>query len=179
MVSRLFFKDTTTMNAIIEEFISKKQKEQREKELKQREEHLISLGLLDPQESVERVTYFDVWDHTKDCKWDEEKQKYCKVTKQSAAIEVTDEEYQEILKYAPIISMNPEKADKHHAKTVWADTINTIAIVFLILNIIGGVILAISYGWIAVVVAVILCLHYPLIVGFSKVVAAAEKNLKE
>ena len=66
------------MNAKVQEFINKKKSELQEKEIKQRNEHLISLGLVDESKSVEGVVYFDVWDGSKDVKWDEEKQKYSK-----------------------------------------------------------------------------------------------------
>ena len=177
MVSRLFF-IRTIMNAIVTEFINKKKEEQKEKELKQREKHLISLGLLDPSKSIERIAYFDAWDNTKECKWDAENGKYCKITQQYAAIEVTEEEYQEILKYAPLILDQSKKKENIQERTVWADTISIVALIVLILNIIGGIILATTYGWIAIVTTLVLCLHYPLIVGFSKIVAVAEKNLK-
>lgn len=174
------------MNVKVQEFINKKKSELQEKEIKQRNEHLISLGLVDESKSVEGVVYFDVWDGSKDVKWDEEKQKYSKRTYIPAPIEVTDEEYDEILKYAPI-----DKKDevKKEVETTWANAIKVIANILLVLNIIGGIILCMvlssdysteDIAWIPIVSALTYCiLWYPLIVGFSKIVKVAEKNLQE
>lgn len=174
------------MNAKVQEFINKKKSELQEKKIKQRNEHLISLGLVDESKSVEGVVYFDVWDGSKDVKWDEEKQKYSKRTYIPAPIEVTDEEYDEILKYAPI-----DKKDevKKEVETTWANAIKVIANILLVLNIIGGIILCMvlssdysteDIAWIPIVSALTYCiLWYPLIVGFSKIVKVAEKNLQE
>ena len=63
------------MNAKVEEFINKMKEEQKLKELKQREEHLISLGLLDESKSTIKIEYRDYWESGFD-KWDEEKGKY-------------------------------------------------------------------------------------------------------
>ena len=62
------------MNAKVEEFINKMKEEQKLKELKQREEHLISLGLLDESKSTIKIEYRDYWESGFD-KWDEEKGK--------------------------------------------------------------------------------------------------------
>lgn len=64
------------------------------------------------------------------------------------------------------------------AKTIWANAINITATIFLVLNIIGAFILAIEFGWLPIVIALTYCvLWYPIIIGFSKIVAAAEKKL--
>jgi vacuolar-type H+-ATPase catalytic subunit A/Vma1 len=89
------------MNPKVEDFLSKRRALQRDEALIQREEHLISLGLVEDR-TEERVCYFDEWDGTKACKWDANKQKYYKVVELPVPIEVTDEEYEQILKYAPI-----------------------------------------------------------------------------
>ncbi len=164
------------MNAKVQEFINKMKEEQKAKELIKREEHLISLGLLDEEKTKRGIVYLDNWDGTKDCKFDNEKNKYYKESYVPAAIEITDEEYQEILKYAPIIE--EKKEVKKEFQTTWANAINITATIFLVLNIIGAFILAIEFGWIPIVIALTYCiLWYPIIIGFSKIVAFAEKNL--
>ena len=175
------------MNAKVQEFIDKKKSELKEEELKKREEHLISLGLVDESKSVEGVVYFDIWDGSEECKWDEEKQRYVKRSYVPAPIEVTDEEYQEILKYAP--KERTETGVKKEPDTTWGNAINTIANILLAINIIGGVTLCIilsndystaDFAWIPIVSALTYCiLWYPLILGFSKIVKAAEKTLQE
>ena len=167
------------MNNKVQEFINKMKAEQREKELKERGEHLISLGLIDEDKSIEGIVYSDVRDYSNDWKWDNEKQKYYKIGQIKAPIEVTDEEYQEILKYAPVIENEVEEIIKPEPETPTSNAIRIIAIILLILMLIGGVILSLSLGeWIPIVSAIIYSIFfYPLIIGFSKIVKVAEKQL--
>ena len=165
------------MNVQVQEFINKMKEEQKAKELIKREEHLISLGLLDEEKTKRGIVYLDNWDGTKDCKFDNEKNKYYKESFVPAAIEITDEEYLEVLKYAPKGQEKVEKV-KESTKTTWANAISITATIFLVLNIIGALILAIEFDWIPIIIALTYCvLWYPIIIGFSKIVAVAEKNL--
>ena len=168
------------MNAKVEEFINKMKEEQKLKELKQKEEHLISLGLLDESKSTIKIEYRDYWESGFD-KWDEEKGKYYKETKVLIPIDVSDEEYQEILRYAPIVEKKQEKEEEDKV-TSWAKTIKIFADILFVLNIIAGLILCFAmdsdYVWIPIVAALSYCIfYYPIIAGFSKIVAVAEKNL--
>ena len=167
------------MKAKVQEFINKMIEEQKAKEVIEKEEHLISLGLIDEEKTKRGIVYLDNWDGTKDCKFDNEKNKYYKESFVPAAIEITDEEYLEILKYAPKGQEKVEKT-KESTKTTWANAISITATIFLVLNIIGALILAIEFGWIPIIIALTYCiLWYPLIVGFSKIVKVAEKTLQE
>lgn len=171
------------MHAKVEEFIKKMKEEEKRKRDKERDEHLISLGLVDETRSIEGFEYFDIWDGTKECVWDEEKNKYCKRSKVNAPIEVTDEEYREILKYAPL----REKKKKKRLKGGWGSSITVVANIFLFINIIAGIALIASYAtdkiqgldFLSFIIPVVTycILYYPLLAGFSKVVAAAEKQL--
>lgn len=162
------------MNTVVQDFINKKKQEQREKELKQREAHLASLGLV----SGNRKIYLDEYDGGPECFWDDEHNCWCRNA--PIVADITDEEYQEILKYAPI-------SEKVEVKTKWAGIIETVADIMLFLSSVGGMILAFvllvddyttSFSWIHVILAIQYCiLWYPLIMGFSKIVAVAEKNL--
>ena len=49
------------MNTKVQEFINKMKAQQEEKELRQRKEHLISLGLVDENNSFVGKKYFDKW----------------------------------------------------------------------------------------------------------------------
>lgn len=163
------------MNVQVQEFINKMKEEQKEKELKKREEHLVSLGLIDENKSTYKTS--KVFPNEEGWKFDYIKQTYYKETPE--AIEVTDEEYQEILKYAPVGAEINEKA-KENTKTTWANAINVTATIFIVLNIVGAFILSIEFGWIPIIIALTYCiLWYPLIVGFSKIVKVAEKTLQE
>ena len=182
------------MNTKVQEFIDKMKAEKKEKELRQRKEHLISLGLIDENKSFVGKKYSDVWDGTSTCHWDNKEKKYYKMAEIKDAIEVSDEEYLEILKYCPLTEAkgNTTKATgntKKTASTPWGDAIKTIAHILLAVNIIGGLILfsvlsdsysTKDFAWVAIALGLTYAvLYYPLIIGFSKIVAAAEKKLSE
>ena len=161
------------MNVKVQEFIMK-MKEEKEN---QKKKHLIALGLIDENKTTEKREYLD--NFVAGAKLDGAKNQYYIETKEYAPIEVTEEEYQEILKYAPIEEQINGKV-KIGKKTTWGNAINTTANIYLVLNIIGAFILAIEFGWIPIVVALTYCiLWYPIIVGISKVVKVAEKTLQE
>lgn len=178
------------MNAKVQEFIEKMKAE----EQKRREEHLISLGLIDEEKSFIGKKYFDKWDGTSTCHWDNKERKYYKMVEFKDALEVSDEEYLEILKYCPLTGTKEttkpiEESKEQKVSTPWADGINTIANILLAVNIIGGIILFVmlsssystkDFAWIAIVLGLTYAvLYYPLIIGFSKIVAVAEKFLEK
>lgn len=161
------------MNVKVQEFIKKMREEQEN----QKKKHLIALGLIDESKTTEKREYLD--NYVAGAKLDGAKNQYYIETKEYAPIEVTEEEYQEILKYAPIKEEINEKV-KISKKTTWGNAINTTANIYLVLNIIGALILAIEFGWVPIVVALTYCiLWYPIIVGISKIVKVAEKTLQE
>lgn len=165
------------MNNKVQEFINKMKAEQREKELKERGEHLISLGLIDEDKSNEETEYSDYYGG-KDWKWDYEKNQYYKTVGIKVPVEVTDEEYQEILKYAPVIEKEVEEIVKPEPETPTANAIRIIATILLILMLIVGVVSLILSEWIPIVSAIIYSIfYYPFIIGFSKIVKVAEKQL--
>lgn len=94
---------------------------------KERDEHLISLGLVDEEKSARK--YYDYYFY--DAKWDQEKELY--FIGISGAIEVTDEEYRKICKYFP-----PTKKEVPSVPTVAEKTLNVIAIIIMIFGIIGS-----------------------------------------
>lgn len=72
--------------------------------------------------------------------------------------------------------------------TPWANAIKTIAHILLAVHLIGGWILFIiftvnystEFAWITIILVLTYAiLYYPLIIGFSKIVAAAEKYLEK
>ncbi len=172
------------MNIKIQEFIDRKKEEKKASELKKRDEHLISLGLVDESRSTCGIKYLDNWNGSKECQWDDKKGKYYIKTEVPAAIEVTDEEYEEILKYS---SPTTENVKMELPKTKWSKTIEITAFICLIAGVafgIFGIATAKSYSpnydtVIAESISTIIyvCISFPLIMGFSKIVAAAEKYL--
>lgn len=182
------------MNAKVQEFIEKMKAEQKVKELQKRKEHLISLGLIDENNSFVGKKYLDQWDGTSTCHWDNKERKYYKMVEFKDALEVSDEEYLEILKYCPLTGTKEntkpiEESKEQKVSTPWADGINTIANILLAVNIIGGITLFVmlsssystkDFAWIAIVLGLTYAvLYYPLIIGFSKIVAVAEKFLEK
>ncbi|MBQ2363941.1 MAG: hypothetical protein II288_00060 [Alistipes sp.] len=184
------------MNAKVQEFIDKKKAEQREKALKQRNEHLISLGLIDEEKCIESVVYLDELDKSAPCQWDLEKQKYVKKTYIPVPIEVTDEEYQEILKYAPITekeSVDTKKSKVSKSSGGYSKVIMFAAKVFFVTHIAllaGLLYLWHEYppqtgeDWVFFGVMFTACVFYflfwhPIISGYATIVKAAEKSLRE
>lgn len=174
------------MNPKAQEFINKIKEEKKAKELIEKEEHLISLGLIDENRSGIRRVYSETFNYSDFPYYDSKKDLYYKDKETYLPIEVTDEEYQEILKYAPI---NKKTEVKKKLRTTWADAIEIIANLFLAINIIGGIVLCVTFAsdysiddfaWIPIVLALTYCFFwYPLIRGFSKIVEVAEKSLQK
>lgn len=84
------------MNNKVKEFIDVAKAQKRIKFEQERDKLLISLGLYKEVESTQNYCDADNYVH----KWDEKGKEWYKVP--VSAIEVTDEEYEEILKYAQI-----------------------------------------------------------------------------
>ena len=173
-----------SMNPIVEDFLSKRRALQRDEALIQREEHLISLGLVEDR-TEERVCYFDEWDGTKACKWDANKQKYYKVVELPVPIEVTDEEYEQILKYAPINEpkKSPVKKPVRGGGSRWGNIIETLAVSMLVLSIVGIIFISFLLGvdtsiiWVVLFAIPLAIISFVITMGFAKIVEAAEDRL--
>lgn len=83
------------MHPKLKELIDNEKEENREVELQKRNEHLISLGLIDEKKS--QRTYYDYSDDG--LEYDSVIGKF--YSSDDVAIEVTDEEYKELCKYFP------------------------------------------------------------------------------
>lgn len=84
------------MDAKVKEFLDAAKAKEREAFEKKRDEHLISLGLIDEESEV--VREYSSYYSTRFEKWDVDKKMYYYDRKQP--VKVTDEEYEEILKYS-------------------------------------------------------------------------------
>ncbi len=173
------------MNAKVQEFINKMKKRECERaELKKLEEnsvkieHLVALGLLDVNKCIYKRAYISFHDGSEDLRYDSKEKKFFKILKQFDAIDITDDEYQEILKYAPIKAENCEDKKLQEPSPTCANLIQVVAYILLFISILGGLISLSSGEWVPFVFIVIYCLlGCPLIIGFSKIVAVAEKKL--
>ena len=169
------------MNPKVEEFINKMKEEQE----KQKKEYLISLGLVDESKSINTIEILDKWDGTNDCEWDFKLQKYCKKVQKYEALDVTDEEYQEILKYAPIAETqrsNELKPNKKPAsQTRWSNVICTTAIILAVVAVIIGIIsISFADSFMPIIwIAIYLIIYIPAVIGFARIVEAAEKYLQK
>ena len=169
------------MNPKVEEFINKMKEEQE----KQKKEHLISLGLIDESKSIEAIEYYDVWDGTNECKWIPNEQKYRKIVQRYGALDVTDEEYKEILKYAPInktqMSEDAKSKKKFAPQIKWSNVICAISIIIAIVSIIIGIIYAcVEDSFMAIIwVVIYLAVYVPYAIGFARIVEAVEKYLQK
>lgn len=161
------------MNVKLESFINQK-----------KNEHLVSLGLVDESKPIKKRKYTNVYQEGSHL--DNEKNLYYTEVIEYEPIDITDEEYQELLKYAPIGNEKFSVTEKEDTtNTTWGKAIKAIANILLFLNILAGIItlmiMADDYdesGWILIISTIMYCiLWYPLIVGFSKIVSFAEKNL--
>lgn len=184
--------NTTYMNARVEQFIDRMKEEQKVKELKQKEAHLISIGLIDESKSHTERVYCDGTGFDSDVKLDTEKQMYYKEVKKVFPIEVTDEEYQEILKYAPVSESTAEQVNGNTSKRTWSNIIKTIARIYLI----GGILINlftllmldrdymsdnVFYQFLgeSLITIFFISVSFPFVMGLSTIVAAAEKYLRK
>lgn len=122
------------MNPKVEEFLAKKKKEKEEQELKKRNSVLLKLGLCEKEYAPEGKDYSDGYT---EYHYDEKEGK--NIYYKSVPIEVTDEEYAEILKYASI------KDTSESGKNGVATVLKIIGIVFYIVGFIGGCIAGAAY----------------------------------
>lgn len=125
------------MDEKVKEFLETAKAKKREAFEKKRDEHLISLGLINEEESVRE--YSEAYNYGKGfVKWDAEQQKYYKYIT-IVPVSVSDEEYEEIQK----VSAAPT--------TIEDETVENGAEKFL--GVINGIVLAVS-----IIAAVILAL---------------------
>ena len=181
-----------------QEFIKEMNEKQKKKEQEIKNKVLIHLGLID-QEKSDRE-YFPYWVNEK-CKWDEEVGKY--YIGKNVPLEVSDEEYQEILKYAQVeVEVEEEEEERKLKKgTTWGNAIEIMAYIVLIVGIIANIILMINVKgptgatysqeyeiaakvaeierWGYIVNIIFFALSFPFLIGFAKLVSAAEKYLRK
>lgn len=127
------------MGAKVKQFIDDAKAKERAKFEAKRDEHLIALGLIDEEKSgIEYSPTFEKgFSH-----WDEEKKQYYREVK--IPVNVTDEEYAEILKY----TSQTKEADIADDATLkngaerFLGVVNTIGLIIFILGALGCIILA-------------------------------------
>ncbi len=129
------------MDEILKKFLEEAKAKEKEaadlaaqKEKEERDAYLISLGLTSGMERKWSDNYSDLY-----VNWDNSKEKYyydCPIP-----INVTDEEYALIKKYAPILKKSSLTDDDAQASDAAESTLNVINSIFLTVVIIGSVVL--------------------------------------
>lgn len=184
------------MNPQLEKYINDKKEEMK----KQRDEHLISLGLIDESKTkVERILFDDyakavnnypeLYD---DVKYDNTLNKYYIDKEEKFPIKVTEEEYQELLKYIP---KENEKTTKQKPNRVVSGKLTNLNVLFTVLAIIFlilGIILTgvgiddlggyysdptlFMLGISSVILSILIFIKRLFIKGFIVIVECAENN---
>ena len=180
----------------VQEFIDAMKEKQKQKELEAKNEHLIRLGLIDKEKSNRE--YFPYFVNEK-CKWDEEVGKY--YIGKNVPLEVSDEEYQEILKYAEIELEEEKKNAKQKKGGRWGNAIKIMAYIALFIGVLANIILMFTvenisgsiYGhdhkltetvaaleqWEYFKNIIYIVISFPFLMGFANLVSAAEKYLQK
>lgn len=153
---------------------------------RQKNNYLISLGLIDKTKCNKKRIFSNEFDEG--WSYDNRNDRYYKDIDEPVAIEISDEEYQELLKYSDIIEAAKDK-EGNNASTKYANIIRIVASSLFVINIVVAVVLctilsnshtAKDFTWLPAVVALLYCiLFYPMLIGFSKIVAVAERKLQE
>lgn len=129
------------MHEKVKLLLEQKKAEQDKMKKEEKEEFLLSLGLFDDSKPVK---YFFANREIDRKEYELDKEKGYPVTKTGSPIEVSDEEFEEILKFFPKAEDNKptnteillEKIERH------TKVVSTAVIVYIILSIIVGIIIA-------------------------------------
>ena len=163
------------MNPQLEKYINNRKEEIK----KQRENHLLSLGLIDESKTiVERILVDDI-DEVKNVrivKFDETLNKYYFEEETKFPIDITEEEYQELLKYIPQDKIKPNKEASENLTTL-----NKLYKVFAYILLILGIILTITttpftIGIFCIILSITIFIERMFIKGFIVIVECAENN---
>lgn len=153
---------------------------------RQKSDYLISLGLIDKTKCNKKRIFSNEFDEG--WSYDSLNDRYYKDIDEPVAIAISDEEYSELLKYSDIIDTIRGK-ESNKVTTKYANIIRIVASTLFVVNIIAAVVLctilsdshtAKEFAWLPAVVALLYCaLFYPMLIGFSKIVAVAERRLQQ
>lgn len=161
----------------VQEFIEAMNKKQKQEEENIKNEILIHFGLIDKEKSERE--YFPYFVNDK-CKWDEDLGKY--YIEKPVPLEVSDEEYNEILKLAEAEVEFEFEEEKPKKSSNWGNAIEVIAWITLILNILSIFIFIFMFNeisWVAILYIIGIIPSFCLLMGFAKLVSAAEKYLRK
>lgn len=116
------------MNAVLEQWLNIRKAE----EAKKRDQHLIELGLVDESKKVRVYTEKKV---SKESQWDEARKAY--FTEEPTAIEVTDQEYVDILYHESLMEVEEEEEPRARGNNGASTILIIVAILHFIIAIAG------------------------------------------
>ena len=146
-----------------------------------RDKHLISLGLIDENRTErEYVDYYSERAKAEHAKRDRKTGKY--YLEKLQALDITDEEYEEICKYFP-----PAFTQIETLKTTTAaeNTLNIVAVIVLICGIIGSLIcfyvfaVELGEGWLGFIMSIGILLISLITWAILKIVCEIAMNLRQ
>ena len=166
------------MNEKVENLI-KQEKERLDAFKKQmRDNHLISLGIIDEGKTERKYLPYNV----DGAKLDTETNRY--YFEEYFALEVKDEEYEEICKYYSPTSLTPPEKETLKTATAAENTLNTIAVIVLVCGIIGALVCFLVFidgneGWIGFIISIGILLTSLITWATLKIVCEIAMNLRQ
>ena len=166
------------MNPKVKQFLDEAKAKERAEFEKQRDAHLVKLGLVDEEKST--IEYSERYSLEMGfVNYDSQKDKYYKGT--VVPVEVTDEEYEQIKRYtAPKVQTVADSNDEANSAEVFLANVNNIVRVIVIVSSIAIAIFALSEGMLMLLLVGVLILLGGLIVtATTKVLLNISNNLHE
>ena len=166
------------MNPKVKQFLEEAKAKERAEFEKQRDAHLITLGLGDEEKST--LEYSDCYSPALGFeKYDREQNKYYK--RVPAPIEVTDEEYEQIKRYtAPKVQTIADSDDEANSAEVFLGGINNIVrIIVIATSIVIAIFALIESSWMLFLLGVLLLLGGLITTAAVKVLLNISNNLHD
>lgn len=166
------------MNPKVKQFIDEAKAKERAEFEKQRDAHLIKLGLVDEEKST--VEYSEGYSPEMGfVNYDSQKDKYYKRT--IVPVEVTDDEYEQIKRYtAPKVQTIADSDDEANSAEVFmANVINIVRIIVIVTSIVIAIFALIEGSWMLFLLGVLLLLGGLITTATTKVLLNISNNLHE
>lgn len=166
------------MDPKVKQFLDEAKAKERAEFEKQRDAHLIKLGLVDEEKST--VEYSESYSLEMGfVNYDSQKDKYYKGT--VVPVEVTDEEYEQIKRYtAPKVKAVADSNDVANSAEVFLGVVNNIVRVVVVVSSIALAIFALSEElWIFFILGVVVLLGGLIVTATTKVLLNISNNLHE
>ena len=162
------------MDPKVKQFLDEAKAKERTEFEKQRDAHLIKLGLVDEEKST--IEYSKSYSEALGfVNYDAEKDMYYKGV--FVPVEVTDEEYEQIKRYtAPKVQAVADSNDEANSAEVFLANVNNIVRVIVIVS---SILLAIEGSWMLFLVGVLVLLGGLITTAAVKVLLNISNNLHE